>query len=66
MKTSAKVSLIVTAAILLTVMIVFWGSVVGGLCLLALVVLIVSFIGMRIGQAGDPLDYSQSPEDEKN
>ena len=65
MSTTGKIVMTVMAAVLLACLIAFWGSVFGGICLLALGAMAVTWIRQWFARQGDPLDYSDSPEDEK-
>ena len=65
MSTKGKFILIIMSAVLLACLIAFWGSVFGGICLLALGAIPVAMIRKWYAQQGDPLDYSDSPEDER-
>ena len=64
MSTKGKITMTVMAAILLACLIAFWGSVFGGICLLALGYIPICLIRRWYSRQSDPLDYSQSPENE--
>ena len=64
MKNKGNRTIIIMAAILLVCVIVFWGSIFGGICLLGLGAIPITLLRQWYRSQGDPLDYSDSPEDE--
>ncbi len=59
-----KITMVIICAILLVVMIAFWGSIASGIALLSLVTVPTILIRQWYKRTGDPMDYSESPKDE--